>query len=181
MDKNSNNIAEDKTLAGKIIIGRISGAFGIKGEVKLYHYSGNGERLSVLTSLCFILDEKEYEYEIENFRVQKKSPIIKLKGISDRDSAESLVGAEVYVEKELLRPVEEDSYFVDELIGLDVIENKLKIGVVNDIIDNPAHEIVEISTPNGMILLPMVDSFVKSINLETSEMEVELPEGILGK
>ena len=163
----------------KINIGRISGASGIKGEVKLHHYSGNSERLQVLPSLYLVFNEKETEYLIENFRIQKRTPIIKFKDISDRNSAESLIGADVFVEKELLRPTEEDEYFVDDLVGLSVIENGVKIGEVKTIIDNPAHGIIEINTGGTPILLPLIDKFIKKIDIETSEITVELPEGLI--
>ena len=163
----------------KINIGRISGASGIKGEVKLYHYSGNSERLQVLTSLYLVFEGNETEYFIENFRIQKRTPIIKFENVSDRNTAESLVGADVFAEKELLRPTGEDEYFVDDLIGLDVIENGIKIGKVKSVIDNPAHGIVEIETQNAPILLPLIDKFIKNINIESSEITVELPDGLV--
>ena len=163
----------------KLHIGRIAGASGIKGEVKLYHYSGNSERLLVLTSLYLVVNEIEKEYFIENFRIQKTTPIIKFKEISDRNAAESLVGAEVFADKELLTPTGEDEFFVDDLIGLAVIQNGEKIGVVKNIIDNPAHGIVEIASQDGQVLLPLVDQFIKEINIEKSEIVVEFPEGLV--
>ena len=155
----------------QIKIGRIVGAAGLRGEVKLYHESGDTGSISRATSL-FLCDENAGagpdSYDIVSLRIQGRTPIIRLAGIVDRNAAEALIGKEVYVDEETIRPTEDDSYLVSDLIGLDVLhaDTHEEIGRVSGIIDNPAHDILEVLQPGGGIfLIPMADVFIKEINL----------------
>jgi 16S rRNA processing protein RimM len=153
----------------KIKIGRISGASGIRGEVKLWHDSGDSGQLMRLDSLFLCRDGGPLqEYGIDALRIRKKTPILKLPGVDDRNAAEALVGAEVWVDEERVRPTEEDAYLVSDLIGLAAVDadGGAPVGHVTGIVDNPAHDILQIETEGGAsFLLPMVDVFIESIDL----------------
>ena len=77
----------------KIKIGRVVNAVALRGEVKVYNYSGYKERYEELTRI--IVDDKEYE--IEKVRYQQHMVILKLSGINDRNAAESLKTKDVYI------------------------------------------------------------------------------------
>ncbi|MDR1816385.1 MAG: ribosome maturation factor RimM [Clostridiales Family XIII bacterium] len=158
-----------------IKIGRISGAAGLKGEVKLYHDSGDAEQAQRLMS--FIIEGKTYG--IQRLRFQKKTPIVKLDGVDDRDAAEALVGREVWADEAALREAMQDdgAFLVSDLVGCAVTDaaDGARLGTVTGVIDNPAHDILEIAVPaegaedaadgrGRKILLPMVDVFVAEVN-----------------
>ena len=77
----------------KIKIGRVVNAVALRGEVKVYNYSGYKERYEELTRI--IVDDKEYE--VEKVRYQQHMVILKLSGINDRNAAESLKTKDVYI------------------------------------------------------------------------------------
>jgi 16S rRNA processing protein RimM len=154
-----------------IRIGRISGASGLKGEVKLYHESGDAESLSRATSL-FLCNNQALRtpvpYTILSLRVQGRTPILGLAGVSDRNAAEALIGSEVYVDEDLIRPTEEDAYLVSDLIGLPVIDTEAgeEVGRVRGVVDNPAHDLLEVDRPGGgTLLIPLADVFIKEVDL----------------
>jgi len=189
-----------------IKIGNISGAFGLKGEVKLFHDSDEPERISELHEI--LLDNSSEEsrhskknnledqnpvtgsgevqkasfqpYKISSKRYQGKTPVLSLAGITDRSSAEALAGLDVYVEKDDLVPPGEDAWYVDDLVGINVIASGRTIGTVKEILDNPAHEILNITRLEGGqdILLPFVDVFVHKVDIEKGIIEVNLPDGL---
>ena len=164
----------------QIIIGRIVGAAGLRGEVKLYHESGDTASLSRASSL-FLCDEGSNAdlttYDILSLRIQGRTPIITLSGIHDRNAAEALIGKDVYVNEEEIRPTDDDSYLVGDLVGLSVLDagSGEEIGHVKGIVDNPAHDLLEITTGDGNVLLiPMADVFIKEINLTKGHILAEV-------
>lgn len=158
----------------KIKIGRVSGAQGLRGEIKIYHDSGDEAAIRRITSL-FLFDES---YTIENLRMHKRTPIIKLEGIEDRGAAEALIGAEVYALLGESRPTGEGEWLVSELVGLEVrfLVGEER-GEVAGIISNPAHDILEIKTSSGTRLLPLIDIFVLEIDPESGYILVSPPSG----
>ena len=92
----------------KIKIGRIVNAVALRGEVKIYNYSGYRERYEELDR---IIIENE-EYEIEKVRYQQEMVILKLSGIDNRNAAEAMKNKDVYITEEDL----EEKYIKVSLI-----------------------------------------------------------------
>ena len=177
---------------GKIKIGKISGAQGLKGEVKLYHDSGDEEALSRFSVLFLHSDVSAsdtafVELVVEGLRYARKTPILKLAGVCSRDEAEALIGLKVYVDEDEARPKEAGAWLVSDLIGLDVCIDCEIIGKIKSIIDNPAHDIIEIERNGGTetdarlptLLLPFIDVFVREVNQEAGYIKIIPPEGWL--
>jgi 16S rRNA processing protein RimM len=176
----------------KILIGQIFGAAGVKGEIKLFHYSGERERNAGIEELFFLNKESENQGEGESgftrvkvlsMRYAGKTPVLLVEGIHTRDEAERLSGTDVYAEKDALAPLGDGGYYVEELTGFAVVdESGAGIGEVSGILDNPAHDILRISPARGggELLLPMVDVFVLSVDTAGRVITVRLPDGMAG-
>ena len=164
-----------------IHIGKISGPSGIKGEVKLFHNSGEKERLIGLKELFLQRRAEGFltPFKVENIRMQGKIPILKLSGVEGRDAAEALTGARVFAQREQLNPPDEDGFYVEDLTGLPVRDEKgHAVGRVAGILSNPAHDLLEIESMAGeTFLLPMVDVFILSLDFQ-SGVVVRIPEGL---
>jgi len=166
----------------KIKIGTITAAQGLRGEARLFHDSGDEEALGRLTTLFLRKGADETAYPIEWMRMHKRTPIIKLKGIEDRDSAEALIGSEARALLCESRPDEEDAWLVSELVGLEVFcdeTGSAPLGRISALIDNPAHDILEIKTEGGVRLLPLVDVFVSEVDTVRGRIIIAPPVGWL--
>lgn len=161
----------------KIKIGQIVNAVALKGEVKVYNYSDYKERFE---ELDYIYAE-ENKIKIENVRYMKEMIILKLEGINDRNSAETLKGKDVYIGEDQLRALPEDTYYIRDLIGLEIKDqDNQKIGVLKDVIQNSAQDLYEIELENKKItLLPAVEEFILDINVQEKFIKVKLIEGLL--
>jgi len=109
-----------------------------------------------------------------------KGELIIKSDVSDRDEAEKLVGASVLIEPEDRVPLPEGSFWVDDLIGLSVVDNGGEVlGVVENILSTGGKELYEIRDGNGKLhYIPAVDDFVKEIDLSSGKIRVELIEGL---
>ena len=93
----------------RIKIGQIVNAVALRGEVKIYNYS-DLERFEELDTVILVNRKKQSrEFEIESVRYLKNLPIVKFKGINDRDKAEALKDFEVYITEDDLRELPEDT------------------------------------------------------------------------
>ncbi len=106
--------------------------------------------------------------------------LLHLGGSDTREDAEALRGSGVYVEEEMLPPLDPDEWFLDELIGLSVRDSGGEdIGVVEDVLELPAHPTMSVRRSTGHVLIPAISPFVVSVDLESQRIIVELPEGLI--
>ncbi len=163
-------------------LGRVGAASGIKGEVKIDLYSWDTRNFKKGST---VLVKKAGEYiplEIENVRMQKGRPIAKFAGVSDRNAAESLTGAAIFMEEDLLEELSEGEFYVKDLVGLAVFDRTSgkEIGKVAEIISNPAQSIYRIEAADGKeVLVPAVDEFIKNVDIDAGRVEVELIPGFM--
>ncbi|MDR0885858.1 MAG: ribosome maturation factor RimM [Clostridiales Family XIII bacterium] len=208
MSKSSGNQPEkgpkDVNAAGYIHIGKVGGVHGIRGEIKLYHFSRQANSLEGLKELFLNIQNNKKDnlqrFEIEKIRIHKNVPMLKLVGIDDRNAAEALMKVDAYIKEDNLAELEEGNFYVRDLIGLEVFETAttlrggasqnahILLGTVIDVIDNPAHDLLEVRLDRGYstcddicktVLVPMVDAFILGIDIEARKILVELPEGLL--
>lgn len=177
-----------------IKIGRIVNAVGLRGEVKVYHYSDYKERFEELEELIVERNAAKKhaaeKYTIEGVRYQKNMVVLKLKNINDRNAAEGLKDCDVFITEADLRELPEDTFYVKDLIGCRVVDvpkgdeksgaGETEIGVITDVIQNSAQDIYQVKLPGGKeVLIPAVGEFVKEINIEEKTVRVSLIPGFL--
>ena len=160
-----------------IKIGKITGASGLKGEVRVYSYTESNDRFSKLGSVWL----EDDEYGIEGVRFHKNMVILKLSGVSDRNAAEALRNKFVYMEEDDLEELPEGEYYVKDLIGLRAVDtNGREIGVVTDILQNTPQDVYEIEKKDGKkALIPGVPDFLKKIDTENGVIMFDPAEGLL--
>ena len=158
-------------------LGQIVNAVGLKGENRVYPYTDYKERFEELKQL-YIEDEI---YEIEKVRYMGQMVIIKFVGISDRNAAEALKGKYLYIDRENARKLDEDEYFVADLIGMKVQDEAGNpVGTLSDVIQNTAQDVYEIELPDGKkFMIPAVGEFILNVDMDSRIMVVKLIEGMI--
>ena len=104
--------------------------------------------------------------------------------MSTRDQAESLVGCELWIPRSSLPPLDEDTHYWVDLIGLSVFTADGEyLGRISDIIATGANDVYVVKTPEGYpveeILLPAIASVILEVDQQDQKMIVELPEGLI--
>ncbi len=161
----------------KILIGKITSAVGLKGEVKVYNYSDSIE-IYEETPQIYVGDEL---MDVISVRQQKNMVVLRLSGFTDRDAAERARGREIFVTEADLPELPEGQFYVRDLIGMQVVtEEGEDLGEVTDVIQNTAQDLFEVELPEGRkVLIPKVDAFVRRIDGEARTVTVRLQEGLL--
>ncbi len=161
----------------KIKIGEVVNVVGLKGELKVYHFTDYKERFEEIRKIYLDQDL----FQITGVRYIKDMVILKLDGINDRNMAELKKGKSIYINKEDVRVLPEDTYYIFDLIGLKVVDDENKIiGTVSDVIKNTSQDLYEIEQENGKkFLVPAVEEFIIGIDMNHRVMQVKLLDGLL--
>lgn len=104
----------------RICLGAVVGVHGIKGEVKVKSFTEVDRDLDKYGPVENKAGDKVFSVKVTGH--SKELLRVKIKGVDDRNLAETLVGMEFYVSKSALPEPEEDEYYHADLIGLTVRE-----------------------------------------------------------
>ncbi|MEG0378255.1 MAG: ribosome maturation factor RimM [Eubacterium sp.] len=165
-----------------MIIGKILGAHGIRGELKVYPLTSDPGRFYELEQVYVGEENKQQTaHEIELVRLHKGNVLLTLKGINDRNASEKLIGRMVSINREDAVTLSEDEYFIEELIGMNVIDIDGKvIGVVKDILQTTGStDTVEIKTPEKIICIPARKVYFLKVNVSEGIITVDIPEELM--
>lgn len=151
----------------KVLIGQITGTFGIKGELKVYSESDFVEYRFRKDAKIFLSDKKEYV--ISSSRQHKGNVLITINELYDINLILDKVGMKIYALKDDIPPLEDNEYYLDDLVGLNVINQyEQHLGKVTDVMEMPSGYILEIiDENNNRFLLPFVDEYIEDITEDT--------------
>ena len=147
--------------------GKIINTHGCRGGVKAESWCNSEEDLAEL-SRVFILRGSEYEeYKITKSSIFKQFVLLDLKGVDDMDKAMLLKNKTLYALRKDFK-LEKGEFFLADMIGLEVIDadNGKIYGKLREIMNRGASDIYVVDTPNGERMIPAVDEFVISIDIE---------------
>lgn len=167
--------------AGMVLLGAITGAHGIKGEVILKVFT---EELKAIATYGPLSNEDgSATFEIEALRAIKLGAAARLKGVRDRNAAEALKGTGLYVAREALGLADQegDEFFHSDLVGLAVEQGQMgRIGFITAVHDFGAGDLLEIQLEETRekVLLPFTKEAVPVIDIKGCRVVVEPPEGL---
>ncbi|MFC1650113.1 ribosome maturation factor RimM [Candidatus Latescibacterota bacterium] len=163
-----------------VAIGRVIGARGLKGEIKVKSISNVSGRFKSLDLVSLEFKNGNIvNYEVEYTKINGQAVIQKLVGIDNRDDAETLSGAFINVSLDNVAPLEDDSYYIFELEGMDVFDSEGKmIGSVKRVELLSANDLIYVENESEEIIIPAIKEFIIGIDTDTKKMTVDLPEGL---
>ena len=160
-----------------VLVGAITGAHGIRGEVKLKSFTADPAAIASYSPLETAAGAR---IEIARVRPNKDGFIAVLKGVTDRNAAEALRGTELFVPRERLPEPDEDEVYVHDLIGLPVhLADGSPLGEIVDVADYGAGDLIDVKVEGrkDTVLIPFASQYVLDANGE--KVVVDLPEGYL--
>ena len=163
-----------------VFVGKIVGAHGVKGTSKI---SADVESLTIFKPDTALLvcspDGSETRYEIDWVKPHSRGALLAFKDVTSRDQAKTLVGSGLYIERNRLPKLEDGAYYWFDLIGLKVYTSDDQyLGRLDSIIETGANDVYVVNKDDREILIPALKSVVRSIDIESKIMQVELPEGL---
>ena len=163
-----------------VLVGHVTGAYGIQGWVRIKPYSPDADAL--LHARTWWLDKPQLrDVDMLHARMQGEDVVAQLMGVADRNAAEALKGASVQVRRGHFPPLSDGEFYWVDLIGLKVENLRGEpMGVVGDLMDNGAHPILRVVAPGSPDadrqkewLIPFVDQFVKTVDQAENRITVD--------
>jgi len=161
-----------------VSVGVIIGAHGVRGEVRLKSFTADPAAIAGYGPLATDAGES---FEIVKLRPGKDGFIAILKGVTDRDRAETLKGTELFVGSERLPKPEKGEIYLRDLIGLAVVCRGARLGDVIAVQNYGAGELLDVKMDGrtDTVFIPFAKGFVTGVDIEGGRIAVELPEGFL--
>jgi len=166
---------------GYMAVGMITSLHGLRGEVKVELHTDFPERF-VAGGIVYLGEELE-EVTINSARPHQGQMLMQFRGFEDREAAESLRGLWIFIPDDEAVELEEDTYFVHDMIGLSVqTSDGQLLGTLSEVLFTGANDVYIVETagePRREILLPAIPEVVKKVDLEEGLLIVELLPGLL--
>lgn len=160
-----------------VSVGAITGAHGIKGEVKLRSFTADPQAIAAYSPLE---TAKGAKIEIVRLRAQKDDFIAVLKGVADRNAAEALKGTELFVPRARLPEPDDDEVYLEDLVGLPVLlKDGTRLGEIVAVANYGASDLIDVKVEGrrDTVLIPFGGGFIAEADAE--KVIVDLPEGYL--
>ncbi|MGE3832333.1 MAG: ribosome maturation factor RimM [Parvibaculaceae bacterium] len=160
-------------------VGVITGAHGIRGEVKLRSFTANPDQIANYGPL---VTSGGSTVEIETLRVQKDGFIARLSGVANRNAAEALKGQELFIARAALPEAQEDEVYVHDLVGMKAkLADGETLGHVVGLVNFGAGDLIEIGRVESeeTVFVPFAESYVQKIDRGRKRIVLDLPEGYL--
>jgi 16S rRNA processing protein RimM len=155
-------------------MGRIAAPYAIRGWIKIQPFTEYLD--SLLDYPVWRLGKQTgwQEYRVLDARVHSNHLIAQLEGVDDRSQAEALQGLEIAVGRDELPEAEEDEYYWDDLIGLDVVNlDGVNLGKVSGLLETGAHDVLKVEDGERQRLIPFTEPIVVEVDLQAGWIKVD--------
>ncbi len=162
-------------------IGQIVNTNGLKGFVKVKPFTDDIKEFETFETIYVQKKTELIEFKIESVRYAKNMVLLKLKGIDDIDSAEALRNLYIKVSREQLPELQENSYYIVDLLECEVVTVEGEIlGKMDDVFNTGSNDIYVVKNEKGkQILLPAIKEVIKNVDIPNRKITVKLMEGLI--
>lgn len=165
-----------------IMVGEITGAHGIKGQVKVESLTDYPETRFAPGAELYLEAERR-TVKVLSASQHKGLYLLSLEGVDDRDAAQKLLHTYLSVSQDELPELPEGEYYHFQLVGLAVYEGETLLGELTEVMQTGANDVYVIKCVPGSkqteILLPALKSCILGVDLGAGRMDVRIPEGLL--
>lgn len=154
-------------------MGRVVAPYAVKGWLKLQTFTEYLDSLLDYPVWRLGRNGQWRDYRLLDGKVHGQHLLASLEGVDDRDAADALRGMDVAVLREEMPEADEDEYYWDELIGLEVgnIQGEA-LGRVVGLLETGAHDVLQVQG-GRMRLIPFVEAYIQSVDVAAGRIVVD--------
>ncbi len=158
-------------------LGKVTGVHGLNGMLKVASFAESADTFEKGRRIVIKSGEEERSYLILHASPHRQGVLLSLEGIENRDQAEALVGKEILINRDQLPEPEEESWYWQDLMGLDVVDHiKGYLGKITHMFRTGANDVLVITDKDRETLVPMHKYFVESVDMVSQTVKTTLPE-----
>lgn len=165
-------------------VGRLLKAHGLKGAIKVEMYTDDpGARFFPgATYTLQVPAESDWlgkTLTLAELKWYNGQPVAFFEGVTDRNVAESLIKAILWVDDaDDSRPAEDDAWYDHQLVGLAVRRDGVTVGSVSRVDHMPAQDLLIVDTGDGEVMVPFVKAIVSAVDIDAGTMDITPPLGL---
>ena len=166
-------MAPDKKL---VLLGHVAGAHGIRGEVVIKTYTSDPADIEAYGPLTDATGTKSYKLKV--VRVTPKGVVVRIAGVSDRNTAEALKGTALHVSRLALSETAPGEYFHNDLIGLEAVDPAgSHMGRITAVENFGAGDLLEIQFAGTLKteFVPFIEAYVPQVDIAAGRVTVIIP------
>jgi 16S rRNA processing protein RimM len=157
-----------------VILGRVSGVFGVKGWLKVQSFTVPRDNIVGFGAWTLRVNGADHDFEVEDGHSHAGSVVAKLHGIDDRDRAREWVGADIVVARERLPATAEGEPYWTDLEGLEVrTTTGIVLGKVDHLLATGSNDVLVLDSAPQRLIPFVVDTVVKEVDLERGLIVVD--------
>lgn len=165
---------------GELLAGRVAGAHGIRGEIKLRYHTESPDVF--IPGLILFIGEGDARRRmtVKSARPHGPGLLVALEGVDTRNDAETLAGSDVFIDAAALPEITDaDTFYWKDLIGLTVVTGEGEdLGRLEHIFQTGGNDVYVVKKGRNELLIPALVSVVRNVDLSQGRMTVDLPEGL---
>ena len=160
-------------------VGVITTTHGVRGEVKVYPTT-DAERFPDLEYVFLDTGREKKQLYIQNVKFFKNLVILKFKNIDNINDIEKYKGKELWIPREEAQDLEEDEYYIADLIGIQVVSDEgEELGTISDVLQTGANDVYVVSKDGAKdLLIPAIHACIQNVDVAAGQMEVHLLPGL---
>jgi 16S rRNA processing protein RimM len=162
--------------AGRVLVGVITGAHGVRGEVRIKSFTADPAAVGRYGPVGDETGQRSLDLHV--LRVAKDMVIARVSGIADRTAAEALRGLRLFVDRSALPATQPEEFYHADLVGLRVERaDGALYGTVISVQNHGAGDILEIKRPDGAVeLMAFTRKIFPLVDLPGARLVVAPPE-----
>lgn len=166
--------------AEPVLLGKIVGVHGLKGQLKVACFSGEFDTILALSTVILEGPDKRREtFSVAGASIHRNRLLLTLKSFADINQAQPLVGRLLYARRDQFPPLPEGEYYWCDLTGLQVVTREgEELGRLTEIIATGSNDVYVVQGEHREYLIPAVEDVVVAIDLSQGIMTVSPPEGL---
>lgn len=156
-------------------LGAFAGAYGVKGDIRIKTFTDAPENIAAYGPVE--TEDGRRRFTLKVIRILNGGMVIaSAPEVKDREDAEGLKGVRFYVDRDRLPPTEDDEYYLDDLIGLEAVdETGAPAGIVAAVYNFGAGDLIELKAVpgvRGVRLIPFTREAVPAVELGAGRIQV---------
>lgn len=164
--------SESRQAQGLVLLGYVSGVFGIKGWVKVHSWTNPRE--AILDYQPWLLGEQLTPVRVLDGRAQGKTVVASIENVDQPEQAQVLRGQEIRVPRGQLPEPQQGSWYWADLIGLEVVTiSGERLGQLTEMMETGAHDVMVVQGDRQRLIPFVPESFVQSVDLEQGKVIVD--------
>jgi len=160
--------------ADMVVVGRISGLYGVRGWVKVYSYTEPRDNILSYSPWYLRRGDTWKQYTVREGKRHGKGVIVSFDHCDDRDAARQLISSNIAIQRSQLPAISDNEYYWQDLIGLTVVNSDgAELGQVDHLVETGANDVLVVKGEREHLIPYVRDTVITGIDLEKGVIHVD--------